>query len=117
MIITRKIYIHEVGVLFIKFLDHLESAILDWLILYHSCFLSYIKEKFNTGADQESENIMDHQSPKSAIKEHADNVAESDIVIPAQRDYRFWIVLGIIVLLVLAIIVKLRLRIEDRYVC
>lgn len=95
-------------------LAQLESAVLDWLILFHSCFLGYIKERFNAGAEQEVENSTEVTLQKSPIKETPSTIQPS--IDRRTKDNRFWIALGIIIFLLLAIIIKLRLQIEDRYI-
>ena len=94
-------------------LGHIESAVLDWLILFHSCFLSYIKEKFNTDTEREPAHSSQIPERKTSNEENS----QVSLIPPNNlgKDYRFLIALGIIVALILSIIIKIRLQNEVRY--
>lgn len=86
------------------FLAQLESVILDWLILFHSCFLSFVKDRFNDGAEQAVETTLEPEKPSTIIEESPPK---------RQQDSRIWIAVGVIVTLLIAITIKY-MQIEKR---
>lgn len=59
------------------------------------------------------ENSTDVPLQKSPTKENTEAILP--LINQRTKDYRFWIALGVIIFLLLAIIIKLQLQIEDRY--